>query len=53
MVKLGDTVRFIGEKTEWIVREVNHGGTMVHLELTNGGGPAYSIPMQSLEIIEK
>jgi hypothetical protein len=53
MLEVGDIVRFIGEQTKWTVEQVNHGGTMVHLELVSGEGPAYSIPARSLEIVEK
>ena len=47
-IKKGDIVRFKENQSRWIVESVWHGGEIVHLELENGGGPAYAIPVKSL-----
>ena len=47
-LKKGDTVTFKGCATRWIVDAVFYCGEIVHLELENGGGPAYAIPTTSL-----
>ncbi len=47
-LKKGDIVRFKENQSRWIVDSVWHGGEIVHLELENGGGPAYAIPVKSL-----
>ena len=47
--KTGDVVRFRGKDTLWVIHSVWHGGTIVHLDLENGGGSAFAIPVTSLE----
>jgi len=47
-LKVGDIVRFKENQSRWIVDSIWHGGEIVHLELENGGGPAYAIPVKSL-----
>ena len=51
--KKGDVVSFKGKETRWIIDSVWHGGTIVHLELENGGGPAFAIPVESLEMARR
>ena len=52
VLKTGDVVTFKSNSTRWVVHSVWHGGEIVHLELENGGGPAYAIPAKSLEKVE-
>lgn len=51
-LKKGDVVVFKGTSSRWVIDSVWHGGTIVHLELENGGGPAYAIPVTSLEKVD-
>ena len=47
-LKKNDVVTFRGCSTRWIVDTVFYCGEIVHLELENGGGPAFAIPSTSL-----
>ena len=48
-LKKGDVVTFRGKSTRWVVDSVFYCGEIVHLQLENGGGPAYAIPSTSLQ----